>query len=373
MKRPSLKRALKLAQSVAGLARAVHVSPSTVRRWATKLTDSATDKLSRYLERQQELVERRKVDLKRIYELMNLAGEIGKLPTGKSGSKPRIGKLTVGVQHVKKFGVMLSLDVIDDIDVWLHSIKKRFPLWQLLAICSQYGLGEHRGYKTVYHQLAPDAGDFAISSNVATPRMGSLNDAMSHLRQNLEAMVENGKVLVFLHTVTAFNYHLRTDDERASKQTQLRREREKEREWRRKKELAKQVPSSTERTTAQGWGLHSKAIAEYWEKQLTKAPSSVSSPSSKTKARATKPKRVRRSAPKGSKASTKKFAKSSKRSASLKAKSRVKATKKLLKKVTKRSSKQSVKKVPARARKISSRNSSTSRVKKKTAKKGSKR
>lgn len=341
MKKPSLAKALRLAESVAGLARALHVSASTVRRWKEKLSEVGAEKLRRYLKRQDKLVERRKADRNRIYELMKLADVEGKLPSVKSGTKARSGRLTIGVQHVKNFKLMLSLDVLDDIDVWLHSLRKRFSNWQLLAVISQYGVGEHRGYKTVYYQLAPDAGDFAITANVATPAMKSLRDAASFLREKLEEVIEGAKVIAFLHSVTAFNYNKRTSAETSAWETLQRRKREeKARKWQKKQEAksrppSKGKPSSKKKTTTTGWRSH--PISQ---------PSSPSSLRSKTTVVAPKSKRAQPSVRKASKASTKK---------------------------SKPSSRQSSKKTPTRAKSKSTSKASVKRSKKASSTKKRKR
>lgn len=310
MSKNPVHRAIKAAESVAGLARALHVAPSTIRRWKTKLPEDKAPRVVEYLARDAKKAKRRKDDRNRFHELMKLAGEIDKLPNVRSGSKPRTGKRTIGEQHVKRFAMMLSLDVLDDIDVWLKTIRKKFPKWQMMAMISQYGLGEHRGYKTVYYQLAPDAGDFAISANVPTPRCDTLKEAASALREKLEEVIEGSKVLAFLHSVTVFNYTMRTPEEISARETMRRRGREKKRlAWenqQRRQKRAAETPHSTERPTAKGWGLHTKAYEEARAKLHSNPPSSPSARSSKPKAASAPKKSKPRSAPKGSRTSTKK-------------------------------------------------------------------
>lgn len=317
MKKNPVHRAIKAAESVAGLARALHVAPSTIRRWKTKLPEDKAPRVAEYLARDAKKAKRRKDDRNRFSELMKLAGEIGKLPSVRSGSKPRTGKRTIGEQHVKRFAMMLSLDVLDDIDVWLKTIRKKFPKWQMMAMISQYGLGEHRGYKTVYYQLAPDAGDFAISANVPTPRCDTLKEAASALREKLEEVIEGSKVLAFLHSVTVFNYTMRSPEEISARETMRRRGREKKRmAWEtqeKRKAKAAATPHSTERpvsTGAMGWGLHTKAYEEARTRLHLNPPSSPSVRSSKPKARSVLKKSKPRSVPKASKTSTKKSGKS---------------------------------------------------------------
>lgn len=307
-------RAIKAAESVAGLARYLHVTPSTIRRWKTKLPEDKAPRVAEYLARDAKKAKRRKDDRNRFHELMKLAGEIGKLPNVRSGSKPRTGKRTIGVQHVKRFAVMLSLDVLDDIDVWLKTIRKKFPKWQMMAMISQYGLGEHRGYKTVYYQLAPDAGDFAISANVPTPRCDTLKEAASALREKLEEVIEGSKVLAFLHSVTVFNYTMRTPEEISARETMRRRGREKKRmAWEtqeKRKTKAAATPHSTERPQAMGWGLHTKAYEEARTRLHSNPPSSPSVLSSKAKAKSAPKKSKPPSASKVSRTSTAKPKKS---------------------------------------------------------------
>jgi hypothetical protein len=320
-----------------------------VRRWKEKVSDAGAEKLGRYLKRQETLTTRRKADKNRIHELMKLADVEGKLPSIKAGTKVRSGRQTIGVQHVKNFKIMLSLDVLDDIDVWLHSLKKRYTNWQLLAIISQYGVGEHRGYKTVYYQLAPDAGDFAISANVATHATTSLREAESSLREKLEAVIEGSKVIAFLHSVTAFNYNKRKPEEMGTWETLQRRKREeKAKRWHKKEEKTmiaelseenerlrrelqktkKKAPSSTDKPSKKKAKKKAKTKTvptTGWWSHPTSQPSSRSSQPSKTTVRAQKSKRAQPSAPKASKASTKK-SKPSLRQSSTRKPSRARST-----------------------------------------------
>ena len=127
---------------------------------------------------------------------MKQAGEIKKLPKARSSEGPRAGRLTVGKYWTKAFNRLLSLELVDDIDAWAMSLKKGFPTWQAIAVTSQYGKGEHRGYGSIYYQLPhPEAGDFAIELTLATGKHGSRSGGVSHLRDLLQERSEGLLVL----------------------------------------------------------------------------------------------------------------------------------------------------------------------------------
>jgi hypothetical protein len=227
MSKKLLSQALKRAESQAGLARALHVSPSTVRRWkADGLPKARRESVEGFLESERERGRSKRNDRNRFLELMKLAGNIEMLPDIRSHERTRAGRQTSGIDYTKRLSEMLSLAVIDSIEIWARGLKKRFPEWQIVVTVSQYGKGEHSKYKTVYHQVAPDAGDFAIRAEVPTPRCASLGEALDAIRTALEALVGDPSVLTFVHAVTVYNYRMRTDEESSAWETQQRKKRE---------------------------------------------------------------------------------------------------------------------------------------------------
>lgn len=314
MSKKLLDRALNRAESSAGLARALHVSPSTIGRWKREgAPKERQQSLKKFLATEREHETAARVDRQKFLELMKLAGNIDKLPDIRSHEKVRAGRLTSGVDYTRRFSEMLTLGVIDRIEVWAKKLKKRFPDWQLVAVVSQYGKGEHKGYKTVYHQIAPEAGDFAISAEVATPRVHTIGKALDLLREQLEAMAEDASVLVYLHAVTAFNYRLRTDEESSAWETMQRRKRE--------------PKTTTSRAVARGWGAHPTTGAAWptpkpkpkAKKRATKKPARTTKRSSalrqsrKSSANAVRTRSERVSKRKGSERSTTMQKRSSKR------------------------------------------------------------
>lgn len=263
-----LDRAIKQAESLAGLARALNVSPSTVRRWKTSLPKEREADLRGFAKLEKERGTKQRVDRQKFLELMKVAGSSDLLPDIKSHEKLRAGRLTSGYDYTRRFSEMLTLGLIDRIEVWVRGLKKRFPDWQLVAVVSEYGRGEHKGYKTVYRQIAPEAGDFAISAELATPRVHSAIAAMVLLREQLEGVAKDVTVLTFVHAVTAFNYRLRTDEESSSWETQQRRKREKK----------KPKPA------VRGWGHHWDNLKDSaWPLKKTKASKTSSAKPKKRK------------------------------------------------------------------------------------------
>ena len=261
-----LARALKRAESTSGLARALRVSPSTVTRWKREgLPKGRKASLEKFLSRETKRKEERRTDRNRFLELMKLAGSLEKLPDIKSRERIRAGRQTIGVEHTKRVSQMLTLETIDRLEVWMKGLKRRFPTWQIVVVASQFGRGEHRGYKTVVQQIAPDAGDFAISSELATHASESLSEVMNAMREQLEDLAGDASVLTFVHAVTVYNYRHRTDEEIKAWQD----------EHRLKTEL-----KSKRKKASRGWRAHPTHGEKPWPKPK---PKKQKSPKSKSR------------------------------------------------------------------------------------------
>lgn len=171
--------------------------------------------------------EAKRTDRETFQTLMKLAGEAKKLPTLKPANKPRSGPKTSGHMWTRLYNRMLTLSMIDDIEAWVLGLQKRFGIWQSVVIVSMYGKGEHKGYSTVYFQLGPQAGDFAIESTLATPRTTSKSAVAGAIRDMLEDLATDNTLTTFVHGVTVYNYRMRTEAERKSWETRQRQKRAK--------------------------------------------------------------------------------------------------------------------------------------------------
>lgn len=231
MKR-ELERAIRAAGgTAAALARRLRVHPSSVRRWlrdGVPKTGSARILLSTYRDVRKDQRELARRDRQQFALMLKLAGEAKALPHSRSSSGPRTGPRTQGYQYTRAYNQYLTLTLIDDIEGWAQSLPRRQPVWQAAVLVSLYGKGEHRGYKTVYQQfLTIDPGDFALESTLATPRSTSRVRTIGTLRDQLESSLLDASVRTYVHSVTVFNYRLRSEVERRRWESAQRRRRSK--------------------------------------------------------------------------------------------------------------------------------------------------
>lgn len=249
----AVARAEKAAGGMRALAARLGVSPSTINRWRTKgLTKVGRAKLEVYKKQRSEVRRTKREQRKAFEELMSLASkesvpERKRLPVGRTREGPRRGPLTQGFRYTRAWNRVLTEDLVSDIIAWMHGVQKRFPIWQAVTVVSQYGKGEHRGYKSVHFQLPhPEVGDFTISAQIATKKSTVREDVISSMETKLEEMVEDtvrgddygeedeedegdeeGSLQVYVHSTTVFNYRMRTDRERQQFETRKRNERRK--------------------------------------------------------------------------------------------------------------------------------------------------
>ena len=244
-------RAEKAAGGMRALARKLRVSPSTINRWRREGLSKAGKKKLESFKKERVKVRKEKVKERATFEeLMRLAKspelpEKKRLPKGRTSEGKRSGPLTLGYRQTRSWNRMLSATLIDDIEAWMTGIEKRYPIWQSITVTSQYGKGDHRGYKTVMYQVKkatgeyhPEAGDFAISSSIATKKSAIKQDVISSMRQQLEGLLAAVNMKAFVHSSTMFNYRMKSEYERKLFVTGKRRERRKSWEKRQKK-LAK--------------------------------------------------------------------------------------------------------------------------------------
>lgn len=241
-------RAEKAAGGMRALARKLHVSPSTINRWRREGLSKAGKKKLESFKKERVRTRKQKAKERQIFEeLMNLAKspeipERKRLPKGRTSEGKRSGPLTLGYRSTRSWNRMLNTTLIDDIEAWMTGVAKRYPIWQAITVTSQYGKGEHRGYKTVMYQVKdktgeyhPEAGDFAISSSIATKKNTIKQDVISSMRLQLEGLIAAVNLKTFVHSSTVFNYRMKSDYERRQFVTGKRRERRKSWEKRQKK------------------------------------------------------------------------------------------------------------------------------------------
>lgn len=246
----AVQRAEKAAGGMRALARKLKVSPSTINRWRREGLTSVGRKKLEVFRKERSEVRRTKKEQRRVFETLMLQAQSEKiperkrLPRGRSKEGPRRGPLTQGHRYTRAWNRMLTESLVEDIVSWMHGVEKRYPIWQAVTVISQYGKGEHRGYKTVYFQLPhPETGDFAISAQIPTKKSTVREDVISSMEEKLTELVEEGdyeaedeedeedgepaKLQVFVHSTTIFNYRMRTERERQQFVTRKREERRK--------------------------------------------------------------------------------------------------------------------------------------------------
>ena len=216
MRERSLRTAIKVIGSLAGLAKRLGVSPRVARKWVKDgvpdaprgrgevllrsgdeaALQAAVDRLgvkvvAKSLKIREATLTRRLIegippspkekvaelfreleseaqtsvdDEQTFLELMKLAGETGKLPNVRSGEGIRSGKKTQGYRYTKRFARELGLNgkLLRDIESWVVGLSKRYPLWQVVGIVSLYARDPSidldrrdptgRIYPTVYYQ-----------------------------------------------------------------------------------------------------------------------------------------------------------------------------------------------------------------------------
>lgn len=162
--------------------------------------------------------------------LMALAREKVSLPWAKTSEGKREGTRTSGYRWTLGIRRNLTLDLIDQIEVWALGKRRRFPEWQLVVSTCQFSFDENfAGYErsTVQLEKTEAARAFVQDSEVVSPRMKRKADALAEVRGQLEDAVETMGLTVFVHSATLYNYRMRTEEERRAFETQARYQRKK--------------------------------------------------------------------------------------------------------------------------------------------------
>lgn len=255
MKR-ELTAALKAAGSGRALAALLGVSPSTIYRWkrdGVPKRGEAREKLAAYKAERKRAKQLQREERQTFELLMKEAGELERLPKGRTQTRKREGPRTDGMRFTLGINRMLTAAVLERVRLWGQSIRGRRPVWQGQAITTQYALptvqgepGSFRGYQTVgsIEQMStPGAGDFAVGLVNATPRRGSRSAALKALLELLQDIAGDGTLIAYIHSVTLFNYTIRSEQERKQWQTKQRQSRRKSWE-KRQRSRSKQTPAT---------------------------------------------------------------------------------------------------------------------------------
>jgi hypothetical protein len=193
-----------------------------------------------------------RIELGTLNELIKASGEVGVLPTVRTHDKPRSGPRTEGHQWTRRFSRMLSDEVLEKMAGWVRSLRGKRPLWQIVVTTSQlalaptvdFGVPARRGaprYKTVQVQLPgpggrgkhPRSGDFAAEHQQPTAAHPSREGAVGEMVSDMQRLLLEAMLKVFVHGVTVYNYRRRTERERRAFESAERRKREKR--WKRKR------------------------------------------------------------------------------------------------------------------------------------------
>lgn len=300
-RRDVLARAIGRAGSIAALARLLRVRPETVRRWQVSGVSAEGQKRLEALKAERAEGKRSELERRQIFdELFKLAGAGFTDPSGREKKLPKVkthegvrsGPMTSGYKWLKHVGKMLTYPLIRELDAWMTSKRKRFPVWQAVVTVSEYRKEKFTGgYKTVRAPLGgkAEAGDFAIEDQIPTPRSTSLAEVRDVIVGKLEAAIENS-ALVFVHGIALFNYRVRTEAERKAWESSERRKR-----W--KKKNKKPRPSSKTSTSKSSSGASKKAAKKKPSKPVPKTrvkSASSRSPSSRSTSKPGKGKASRR-------------------------------------------------------------------------------
>lgn len=278
-----LQRAIARAGSAAGLARLLGVRPETVRGWVRRgITSRGKALLAGLGERRRAQAAAEKSRRQIFDELMKASGEVGLLPVARSKQGLRAGPRTSGYQWTQAVGKMLTQELIRELDAWLTSKRRHFPLFQAVVVASEYRKESFKGYKTVRSPLEgrAGAGDFAIEEQIATRRSTKLTEVRDELIGKLEDAIDEDS-LMYVHAVTLFNYRLRTEEERKAWESGKR--------WNRKKKASRKQKTSKPKTTSPATKLRKKSVSSLSQRSpssskqagATKSARSTSSPSSK--------------------------------------------------------------------------------------------
>jgi hypothetical protein len=226
---------------VAEVAKAVGAAPATLRAW-TKTGGSGpiAERILALHATEKKAAEERQV----FAELMKIAGEVGVLPTVKSGDQERSGKKTEGWRWDYRVNRALSTETIAMMVRLANGTPKKFPLWQIAVVTSQYALSPRAdfglpprpgspNYKTVIVQLKHvKTGEFAVEHVQPTAERRSLEAVVAEMVEDFTSLLDSGEVKVFVHGVTVFNYRRRSRREQQRYETEQRKERE--RKWKKK-------------------------------------------------------------------------------------------------------------------------------------------
>jgi hypothetical protein len=297
-KRETLGAAIARAGSAAGLGRLLGVRPETVRRWRRQGITAGGKKLLAGLEARRAEAAKEEANKRQTFALLfKLAGERGDLRKTRSREGTRAGPRTSGYQWVWAVGQMLTHELIAELDAWMAGKRKRFPMWQAVALATEYTKQKFKGYKVVMKQV-PDqeaSGDFAVEENIATRRDTSLTVVRGEMVGKLEEAIEEG-ALVYIHEIALFNYRLRTEEERlaweagkrsarrkAAKKTKTKKEKK---AWTKKKQPSKKPLNKSKAKTSKQKVAAAKKSLRKSTASRSKSASTRLQPSRSSSARA---------------------------------------------------------------------------------------
>ena len=241
MRRRDLNALLKQAGSVTELARRIGMAPSTVKRWFApggKVSKAAEAKLAAFRSEHKARRARARVEEQEFKDALQEAKQDARWPKYRSGQGERRGPTSVGYKWTRLVKRELSSEVMFEIAMWARTLKQRFPLWQIALATSQLVAGPQvpfaqspatktgRVYPSVVYaqgrtpRLSPDR--FAIEAPIVTPRSTKRMELLASLERMVTERVADGNIRIFVHTVTVYNYRLRTEEERRKWQSRQR-------------------------------------------------------------------------------------------------------------------------------------------------------
>lgn len=333
-RRDVLASAIQRAGSVKALAKLIGVSASAVQGWQRRGVSARGKAALEGLKVARKATAVAAKERKAIFdELLKLSGERGDLPDIRTSEGERNGPRTSGYYWTKRIAEMLTPGLVKEIAAWLTSKRRRgdSPVFQAVAVVSEYTKQDFRGYKTVMKPVEgrPEAGDFAIEEQLPTAKNKSLAVVRDELLGKLEDFID-GDVLVLVHAVTLYNYRMRTEAQRMAWESGRRRKRwkKKQKKQRGASKKSPALPSENSSKKAKTKATKSPSKNVYTLLQLLpsskKRASAKASPAKKSK-RHSRPATSRKSSTKQRFSSAKKTTRKAKTSA---ATARKKTTKK---------------------------------------------
>lgn len=215
---------LKRLGSAAAVARQLKRSPSTLQRWVREGVQAKSTNVLELKALWADIKDPAK-KVKRDFAVFETLRDIAKsndvMPKFRAGSGARSGRNTEGYQWRKRISRELTPGLVESILSWFRSVKtKRYPLWQIIVLTSQYSSVQRTSDpfvgsgRTILVQFSTEIrlGDFTPEVLMTTAR-GKKAAVVRSMKALFKKALSDSDLRVFVHGVTAVNYRMRTRKE----------------------------------------------------------------------------------------------------------------------------------------------------------------